>query len=160
LRSLPLSVDETLARAAEAGRTPRLGTPEFDVWKIRLAVERGHVRPHPVPTVALVDADFATVRTWEGFRLLVSAKWLYEPGAPTVFGREFAAGWSGVTVKQARDGITALKRMGLMVPVGRHGPATLWVPRKETDEQPRPALVRHSPGGRARLEGRDAGDPR
>jgi hypothetical protein len=47
LRSLPLSVDETLARARASGRPLRFGQRELYVWKIRLAVERGLVRPPP-----------------------------------------------------------------------------------------------------------------
>jgi hypothetical protein len=98
------------------------------VWKIRLAVERGLVRPHRVLTLALSGADPPTVKVWEGFLLLVGCKWLYEPAVPTVFSREFAAPWCGVTVEQARVAITALKGTGHMRPVGRCGRATLWLP--------------------------------
>jgi hypothetical protein len=76
LRSLPLSVDETLARARASGRPLRFGQRELYVWKIRLAVERGLVRPHRVLTVALTGADFPTVKVWAGFVLLVGCKWL------------------------------------------------------------------------------------
>jgi hypothetical protein len=128
LRSLPLSVDETLARANASGRFPRRGAPEFYVWKIRLAVERGMVEPHSVQTTPLSGSDTATAKVWAGFVLLVGCKWLYDPGAPTVFSREFAAPWSDVTVKQARGAITALKQAGHMVKVGKHGRSTLWLP--------------------------------
>ena len=130
LESLGLSVDETLARAHAAGRFPRPVTPEFYAWKIRLAVERGKVKPYPVRTACISGSHTPTIKVWDGFVLLVRCKWLYAPGVPTTFSREFAAPWCGVTVRHARDGITALKRAGYMLPVGKHGRSTLWLPKR------------------------------
>ena len=88
------------------------------------------MRPAPVDAAVLPEGVAApTWRVWNGLVFLLGCKWLYEPARPTVFSREFAAPWCAVSDWQARDAITALKRMGYMVVVGKHGHATLWLPR-------------------------------
>jgi hypothetical protein len=130
LEALPYSVDDVRARARRVGRDPGLKTPEFVTWKIRLAVEEGVVAPAQVNTIALPDSfNPATKLVWHGFVLLLACKWLYAFGEPTVFSREFAAPWSGVSVQQANDGITTMKRAGYMIEVGKFRRSTLWLPR-------------------------------
>jgi hypothetical protein len=137
LRSLPFPLEAVLGRARSSGRSGHLEKQELATWKIRLAVERGIAQPANVDTVALPEGtDGSTVTVWAGFVFLLECKWRYDYGAPTLFSREFAAPWCGVSEWQARDGITTLKRMGYMLPVGKYAvgkygrrPATLWLPR-------------------------------
>jgi hypothetical protein len=132
LRSLPFPLEAVIGRARSEGRTNHLEKPELATWKIRLGVERGLVQPAHVDSVALPEGvDDSTTTVWSGFNLLLGCKWLYDYGASTVFSREFAASWCGVSERQARDSITTLKRMGYMLAVGKYGrrSATLWLPR-------------------------------
>lgn len=129
LRSLPVTSWKVISRAAELGRTGKLSEPEFCTWKLRVAIEEAVLTPAPVAAAPLPDGyDDAARKVYGGFVFLLGCKWLYTPGEPTVFSREFAAPWCEVSVRQAREAITALKRDGFLLPVGKHGRSTVWLP--------------------------------
>jgi hypothetical protein len=98
-----------------------------------MAVEEGRARPEPVDTVALpANTDVVTRAVWDGFVFLLGCKRLSLPALGSTYTREFAGPWSGVTVKQAYRGITALSRMRYLLDSGeRAGRATIWLPREE-----------------------------
>jgi hypothetical protein len=136
LRSLPYSVTDVLTRARAAGYVMEIRHGEkppaaFYAWKVRLAVEERRVRPAPIETVALpANTDVVTRAVWDGFVFLLGCKRLSLLALGSTYTREFAGPWSGVTVKQAREAITALSRMRYLIDSGeKSGRATIWLPR-------------------------------
>jgi hypothetical protein len=115
-------------RLRQAWATSRVLTA---AWKIRVAIERGLVRPaHVGATPLFATVGEVTRAVYYGFLFLLACKWLYAKGEATVFCRTFAGPWCGVSERQARDAITALKRLGYLIDTGeRYRQATLWLPR-------------------------------
>ena len=73
-------------------------------------VEAGVLEPYPVEMKAIPD-DMPPVlqRFCLGFRYVCAVKWTYQPLAPTMFTKAFAAGWCGI-----REGsIGKVKRLAM-----------------------------------------------
>jgi hypothetical protein len=121
-------------RAAKvSGRVRSLDVPELAVWKLRLLIESGLVDPASVmisPPPAEVSAQAHLVAA--GFQLLLSAKWLYEYGAPTPYTRRFAAAWCGLREIDAAIAIRKLRQLGLMRQVGTFKRMKLYLPGEAT----------------------------
>jgi hypothetical protein len=67
-----------------------------------------------------------------GFLYLLGCNRLWSPQPGSTYSREFAGPWSGVTVEQARRGISALSRMRYLVNSGeKAGRATIRLPRAQ-----------------------------
>lgn len=138
LRGLPYTVTQVVARAARAGyevEVPVGGRPPAALfaWKARMAVEEWLAEPAAVEAAELpVSVEALTRRVWDGFVFLLACKRLWSTESSTTFGRNFAGPWCGVTPRQARDRIAALRRMGYMVDTGRRSHrAIVWTPRRK-----------------------------
>jgi hypothetical protein len=103
----------------------------FYTWKVRLAVETELVQPAAVDCAQLPAGVAApTAAVWDGFVLLLGCKRLSLPVRGSTYTREFAAPWSGVSVRQARDALSALSGMGyLRNSSEKAGRATIWLPK-------------------------------
>lgn len=108
--------------ASQAYKEPRkLKAPELATWHIRLLVETGQVEPAEVLMPPLPkNAKPVVRRVYEGFKLLLQCKWIYEPGAPTAFSWRFAAAWCGVPQRYAGEAVQELLKMGVIRIVGKH----------------------------------------
>ena len=115
--------------AAQAyGKVVNLRGPELATWQLRFLVETGFAEAVQVEMRPLPAAASRCVRsTYEGFKLLLGCKWLYEYGAPTAFSWRFAAAWCGLSERHAGSAITDLVRLGIIRVVGRY-PMTLYLP--------------------------------
>lgn len=136
LRSLPYSIADVLRYAGAAGyelgvRPGEKPPAALYAWKVRLAVENRRAHPAPVDAAEFpAAADPITAAVWNGFVFLIGCKRLWSPALCSTYTREFAAPWSGVSVRQAREAITVLSRMGYLIDTGeRAGRATIWLPR-------------------------------
>jgi hypothetical protein len=122
-------------RAAVAGRTVKLTGPEHATWKLILLVEAGLLSLVPVPAALLPMGTGAIARhVYERFLFLLGCRWNYDHGAPAPFTREFAAALCGISVRDAREAINELKRLGAMYisatrPAGGARTLRLWLPR-------------------------------
>lgn len=123
------TTDDVLKFAFAHGCEGRLTLSAFVTWKLRLDVERGRLRPHEVGADPLPDDVPPVVRTsYEGFVYLLGCRWLHTPFAPAPWTHPFAARWSGITTRQAKDARCDLVRIGALIEVGRWGRMKLWLP--------------------------------
>jgi hypothetical protein len=111
---------------------PRLNHPSLVTWRLRLYVEAGILGPYPVEMKPPPEGASDTLRkVYTGFRLLLQSKWLKDPGQPTWFSREFAAGWCQTTSRPAGEAKEELLRLGILKVAGRGGRTartTLYLP--------------------------------
>jgi hypothetical protein len=121
-------------RAAMAGRTAGLSAPEHATWKLILLVEAG-LLPLIVVAAAPLPAgsDPLVAHVYERFLFLLGCRWNYQYGAPAPYTREFAAALSTVSVRDARDAIDELARLGAIYvattqPIGGTRRLRLWLP--------------------------------
>jgi hypothetical protein len=121
-------------RAAVAGRTTKLSASEHATWKLILLVEAGLLPLVAVPARSLPNGAHAVVEhVYERFLFLLGCRWNYEHGAPVPFTREFAAALCGISVRDARDAIDELQRLGAIYvaathPMGGARQLRLWLP--------------------------------
>ncbi len=118
------------------GEVRQLKKVEIVRWRERLDYEAGLRMPR------LVDVDLpdhcsdTTRKVAEGIRLLLALRSDTRPGEswdgkPFVFAREFAMAWCSLTSDQAREGVRALKRAGVIELVSeqsRPGKPVWWRP--------------------------------
>ena len=110
------------------GSTVKLRGPEKATWHLRLIVEAGFATPACVELSPLPNgASNAVRRVYDGFKLLLGCKWLYDYGAPTAFSWRFAAAWCGLSERHTGGAITDLLRLGIIQVVSRY-PMTLYLP--------------------------------
>jgi Bifunctional DNA primase/polymerase, N-terminal len=113
------------------GREVRLeGSPTLTVWWLRALLACKYLEPADVPIRPLpLDVRPAVRTVYDGFMLLLQAKWRYEPGVPTVFAVRFAMEWCGISSSDTvQKAIWWLVRHGYMRPVGRHERACTYLP--------------------------------
>jgi hypothetical protein len=123
------TTDDVLRFAAAYGCEGRLTRSAFVTWKLRLDVESGQVRPCNVGADPLPDDVRPIVRTsYEGFVHLLGCRWLHTPDEPAPWTHPFAARWTGITMRQAKDARWDLVQIGALVHVGNSGRAKLWLP--------------------------------
>jgi hypothetical protein len=105
------------------GKVPqKLPRVSLATWRIRLLLAAGVLAPAIVELKPLPHNASRTLRkVYDGFKLLLQCKWLYEPGEPTAFAEHFAAAWSDVGRNQANEATRALLRLGILKPAGRYG---------------------------------------
>ncbi|MGI8588312.1 MAG: bifunctional DNA primase/polymerase [Chloroflexia bacterium] len=109
--------------------TEPLSDPEITTWHLRLLVETGYVRPASVDLRPLAPgASYTLLKVYDGFKLLLGCKWLYEFGQPTAFAWRFAAPWCGVAINTCRDAMAELLRQHIIKGVGHHRGTNLWLP--------------------------------
>jgi hypothetical protein len=123
-------------RARLAGRWVDEG-PELAVWKLRLLYEAGLVVPAPMPV------ELEAPPLWCSLRLLYGLRWLRSPGEGAPLGIRFLAAWSGLGWRAVSEQLQELRRSRLLVPAGRHGHYSLWLPH----EAAMPANPRETRGG-------------
>jgi Bifunctional DNA primase/polymerase, N-terminal len=122
-------------RATLAGRVGKLSRSEHATWKLILLVEAGLLSPVTVPGTPLPMGTGALLKhVYERFLFLLGCRWQYEPGAPAPFTRDFAAALCGISIRDARDAIDELKRLGAIYiaatqPAGGARTLRLWLPR-------------------------------
>jgi hypothetical protein len=113
------------------GRVVRLeGKPTLTVWWLRALLACKFLEPADVAMKPLPDDVRPSVRAvYDGFLLLVQAKWRYDPGKPTQFTVRFAMDWCGVDAKDTVEAaLWWLVRHGYLRRVGRDGKAWLYLP--------------------------------
>lgn len=100
-------------------QTVHASKSEIALWQLRLMVETGYVPPASVNMLPLPEGASVWARkAYDGFRLLLGCKWLYESGEPTAFARRFVASWCGISEWHAGTGINELIAAGIIKPVG------------------------------------------
>lgn len=103
------------------GVARKLNKPELTTWQLRLLVQTGLVKPAEVRMPPLPsNAKPSVQRVYEGFRLLLQCKWVYEYGAPTAFSWRFASAWCGISERHAGPAIQELLRSQIIRIVGHH----------------------------------------
>jgi hypothetical protein len=121
--------DDVVKFAAAHGCDRRLSVSEFVTWKLRLDVESGRRHPYEVGANPLPDDVQPIVRTsYEGFVYLLGCRWLHTPSVPAPWTHPFAARWTGITTRQAKEARRQLVQLGALVEVGRWRLAKLWLP--------------------------------
>jgi hypothetical protein len=113
------------------GRDVRLQrAPTLTAWWLRALLACKFLEPADVPHKPLPDDVRPSVRTvYDGFLLLLQAKWRYDPGKPTQFAVRFAMDWCGVDAKDTVEAaLWWLVRQGYLRRVGRDGKAWLYLP--------------------------------
>lgn len=111
------------------GAVRRLTTKECARWRDRLDWVAGLLPPERGPrSVKVPDGSPpSAVRVARGIGLLVGLRDERWPDdEPFVFARDFARAYCGLTSDQARAGIDALRRAGVIEQVGTSGRAIVW----------------------------------
>ncbi len=118
-------------RAALAyGRVRKLSKSELVTWQLRLLIETGFVQPARV-TMPPLPQKLATPdvqRIYDGFRLLLGARWLHSPNEPAPFTWKFARAWTGIPEHRAGAAIQGLLKHGIIKKAGEHRHVTLFLP--------------------------------
>jgi hypothetical protein len=106
------------------------GHPTLTVWWLRALITSGYLEPADVPAKPLPPQVRPAVRTlYDGFILNFQGRWLYEPGRPMPYTREFAKAWCGITSNHVvEEGIAWLRRHGYMWYVGRERGSQVFLP--------------------------------
>jgi len=113
------------------GREIRLEhSPTLTVWWLRVLITSGYLAPADVPAKPLPLKVRPVVRTlYDGFILNFQGRWLYEPGQPMPYTRDFAKAWCGMkSNKMVEEGISWLRRHGYMRAVGRQCGSQVFLP--------------------------------
>lgn len=123
------SLADVLAARAY-GHAKILSKSEMVTWQLRLLVETGVVRPARVPMPKLPKhlSSPDVQRVYDGFRLLLGARWLHSSGEPAPFTWKFARAWCGVPEHRAGAAIQALLKQGVIRKAGEHKRVTLFLP--------------------------------
>ncbi len=115
--------------AWKTGILRKLSRPELATWLLRLLVEIKYLPPARVNMPPLPEeAGLMIRRIYDGFRLLLECKWLYEEGAPTTFSWRFASEWCGVPQTSCGRAIQWLLSRGIIIPAGTHKNTMLFLP--------------------------------
>jgi hypothetical protein len=116
---------QLLGRAVRFNRKPTL-----TAWWLRALLACKFLEPADVAMKPLPDDVRPSVRAvYDGFLLLLQAKWRYDPGKPTQFAVRFAMDWCGVDAKDTVEAaLWWLVRHGYIRRVGRDGKAWLYLP--------------------------------
>lgn len=97
-------------------RAVKLSPFEQAVWHLRLLIECGFAAPLPVSVPELPpNAPKAERRVYDGMRLLLGTRGLYEPARPAPFGREFGAAWCQMTPRNTGEAFQSLLQQGYFV---------------------------------------------
>jgi hypothetical protein len=113
------------------GREVRLKRkPTLTVWWLRALLACKFLEPADVPYKPLPDDVRPSVRTvYDGFLLLLQAKWRYDPGAPTQFAVRFAMDWCGISSSDTVQGaLWWLVRYGYIRQVKREKGSWTYLP--------------------------------
>jgi hypothetical protein len=95
--------------------------PEHMIWRLRLLMEGGVLKPCDVPHRLLPsDAYPPTNALYQGFLLLLGLKWRYGYGDPTTFSWRFATAWCGLSKRLVKDSLGWLFRNNYIHSVGKH----------------------------------------
>jgi hypothetical protein len=116
------------------GREVRLeGKPTLTAWWLRALLACKYLDPAEVPTKALpLDVRPAVKTVYEGFVLLLQAKWLYDPGKPTQFTTRFAMTWCGISSSQTvQEAMWWLVRHGYIRQVKREKGSWTYLPARD-----------------------------
>lgn len=113
-------------KEGEDGRR-RLRGPERARWYDRLFYEAGLLTPD-VPRLHLPSAPTSGRKAAEGFALLQALRDLDGKSEAMPYTREFCMAWSGLTERQARDGLAWMfdERNHVVVHQGTHKRTRLW----------------------------------
>jgi hypothetical protein len=116
---------QLLGRAVRFTRKPTL-----TAWWLRALLACKFLEPADVAMKPLPDDVRPSVRTvYDGFLLLLQAKWRYDPGKPTQFAVRFAMDWCGIDAKDTVEAaLWWLVRHGYIRRAGRDGKAWLYLP--------------------------------
>ncbi len=115
--------------AVYTGAAVPLPGPSLAVWRLRLLIEAQVVEPYPVDLPSLPgEAPRSVQRVYEGFRRLLACKWTWEPGTPTMFGRNFAAGWCSVGREAAGKAVHWLVGRQVIARAGRYKGRPVYLP--------------------------------
>ena len=121
-----LTLAEVCASRA-AGRVTQLRGPSQARWYRRLFYEAG-VLPAPLRPLELPPGLSGEARRLaHGFALLLALRELAD-GGPTPYTRSFAGPWCGMGERQAGEGITELRRAGVLVKAAQQGAMNLYLP--------------------------------
>jgi len=113
-----LSLARLFASITSGATVPDLIGPTAARWLARLWHEAG-VRRAPIPAVPIpADVSASARRLASGFLLLAAVRAAAGDGDPVPYTIKFAAGWCGLTCKQARTGLDDLRRRGWLRPTG------------------------------------------
>jgi Bifunctional DNA primase/polymerase, N-terminal len=115
--------------ARVTGQIRPLQSLEYAVWKLRLLIETGLLKPAQVDLPPLPPDAPPHVHTyWDGYRLLLACRWITKPGEPVTYTRQFAVRWCGLTASQAERAKQWLIEHGLLISAGKTGRIGLWLP--------------------------------
>jgi hypothetical protein len=128
-------------RAALAyGTVLLLRKPEEAVWALLLLHEARLIEPVDWRLPELPDNIRPSVKTMaDAFRVLITLKWKYDFGAPTVFAVGFACAWHqavvgrGLSEKHAARAVHELERLGYIKRAGKYGRYALYLPGNFTE---------------------------
>ncbi len=115
-RSGSLSFSLAHVRAAQAhGEVVDLPLPTLARWNLRMWAEAGCLTPARIEMPDLPPGSPPALgRVAEGFRLLLSVRWIREEGGPAPFAWDFASAWCGLSRGHAGKAILALRRLGVI----------------------------------------------
>jgi hypothetical protein len=106
-----------------------LSKSAFVTWRLRLDVESGRRFPHEVSAARLPDGVHPTVRrSYDGFVYLLACRWLHTPFVPAPWTHDFAARWTGMSTRQAKDARRQLVHLKALIHMGDSHRAKLWLP--------------------------------
>ena len=110
-----------------------VGRPSLTVWWLRALLASKYLEPAEVPMKALpLDARPSIRAVYDGFILLLQAKWCYDPGKPTQFTVRFAMAWCGISSSEAvQKAVWWLVRHGYMRQVKREKGSWTYLPGEE-----------------------------
>jgi hypothetical protein len=100
------------------------------VWWLRTLIESGYLAPADVPAKPLPPRVRPSVQIlYDGFILNFQGRWLYDPGQPMPYTRDFAKAWCGMKSNHVvEEGIYWLRRHGYMRPAGRQDGCQVFLP--------------------------------
>jgi hypothetical protein len=106
------------------------GKPTLTVWWLRALITSGFLAPADVPAKPFPFKVRPAVRSlYDGFILNFQGRWLYEPGKPMPYTREFAKAWYGIKSNHVvEEGISWLRRHNYIRYVGRQHGVQVFLP--------------------------------
>jgi Bifunctional DNA primase/polymerase, N-terminal len=106
------------------------GTPSLVTWWLRALLACKFLEAAEVPKRALpVDVRPAVRTVYDGFIMLLQAKWRYDPGRPSMFTTRFAMDWCGISSSQTvQEALWWLVRHGYIRQVGREKCSWTYLP--------------------------------
>lgn len=110
-----------------------VGKPTLTVWWLRALLASKYLEPADVPMKLLPLDTRPSIRTvYDGFILLLQAKWRYNPGQATQFTVRFAMTWCGISASDTvQKAIWWLVRHGYMRQVMREKGSWTYLPGQE-----------------------------